>query len=87
MNTTERQASENIEIYPNPATESVNFTLYNMEEAITQIEIIDASGKRVFNFEINGPFYQLKVDGLESGMYIANIVNGSKKYVEKLVVH
>lgn len=65
----------NITVYPNPATEKLNFI---SEENIGNITIYNTLGQKVLDTHINSTQGSVDVSTLNSGMYIANTVKNGE---------
>ena len=64
-------ANSNIEVYPNPANNFLNFR-FNNDDART-IDIYDLSGRLVNTTKVRNDFINLNVSELSNGMYIYQI--------------
>lgn len=64
-------ANSNIEVYPNPANNFLNFR-FNNDDA-RSIDIYDLSGRLVNTTEVRNDFINLNVSELSNGMYIYQI--------------
>ena len=62
-----------IKIYPNPASNTVFFSINNPKAS--NIYIIDATGKIVENRVIRGPVEEMNLDNYSSGIYTCQITN------------
>ena len=62
-----------IKIYPNPASNTVYFSINNPKAS--NIYIIDATGKIVENRVIRGPVEEMNLDNYSSGIYTCQITN------------
>ncbi len=70
--------SDNVMVYPNPASSEVNITLLeNVFEVGSQIEIFDIYGKIIKSLEINNLTNQIQVSikDIEQGLYLFVIKN------------
>jgi mannan endo-1,4-beta-mannosidase len=80
-------ANEAICIFPNPIERGITkitFSGMNRGEN-TSVKIFDINGKLVFSDFITGTEVNLR-KGLDSGIYIVNVVNNGVNYSEKLIV-
>jgi hypothetical protein len=81
-------SSENFEfvdvkVYPNPAKEE----LYIVSPTVVkEIAIYDISGKSIFKRLCNNQYYELKVNDLQSGVYLVEIVSSSKRIIQRIVI-
>jgi hypothetical protein len=80
----------NMQLYPNPATQEVN-VLYNTSygSSTAMIEIIDITGKSLYTFtaDTNNNLIKIKTSAYNKGIYyIVLYVDSKKQKVEKLVI-
>ena len=76
-------------LYPNPTSELVNFSLNDYEGENATIEIFDRSGKLMtskYIAEIELTSYAIELDNYTSGIYTATIVVGDKMRLAKQFV-
>ncbi|PLX08908.1 MAG: hypothetical protein C0596_03580 [Marinilabiliales bacterium] len=66
----------NCEVYPNPATDRIVFTVEDFEN--TTLEIYTIDGKLLFSEELNTQNYNLNISAYKSGPYIYRLLNESK---------
>ncbi|WP_127844940.1 choice-of-anchor B family protein [Psychroflexus aestuariivivens] len=79
---TQEFATEHFKMYPNPATNVVEFEHKN--NLLNSIEIFNLIGQKVKSFQFEGEnSVQINIENLKSGMYLVKI-NG--KHNEKLIV-
>lgn len=80
---------DKIRIFPNPTSELINIDLSSFQNSkTTSIRIIDLMGKTVFQTTImNENLFQIPVKTLNKGIYVIEILNNSKSYFEKVIVH
>lgn len=65
---------DNVAIYPNPASTSINFKSNNAENAISSIKLIDITGRVVYrSANINSNLIELNTANLTSGIYMGII--------------
>lgn len=76
-------------IYPNPTNENMSISFANTFTK-PRIEIVDLSGKIIFNTKIEhadvGTTYQINTSRIASGIYIVKITSDEKQFCRKLVV-
>lgn len=86
----ENTDNASFEIYPNPGSEIINLTYSFESEAITKINVLDASGKQVLSLERgkeNGTQnVSLDFTNLPAGIYFVNLLHGETKMIRKVVV-
>jgi len=76
-------------IYPNPASESVNFEYGIDEGQIAQVEIFDLSGKLILtqNLAPQMEVYSITTTSLQAGVYILRLViDGEATENKRLVI-
>lgn len=77
-------------VYPNPATQEVYVSFKNIQNLSDQIEIniIDVSGKLVYQNKYANQLEALKVDLsiFKSGFYMISVNIGQSNYMQKLVI-
>ncbi|MCB0479246.1 MAG: choice-of-anchor B family protein [Crocinitomicaceae bacterium] len=81
----EKVEVEKINFYPNPSTDFIQFQ--NLKEELYVLSVFDMSGKMVKYEMINSQNQQVRIDGLEEGLYLLNLMNkyGSMVYSGKLI--
>ncbi len=81
----EISSNRRINIYPNPATDHIQFTIPN--QTVHNITIIDLSGKLMMEIEINAinELVDVNVSGLNPGVYFTKINADAGNYYEKIV--
>lgn len=79
----EQTALTDINIYPNPAKD---YVVINNLKGENQITIIDLNGR--MRYYQNSSFNQVEInlEGLESGIYNLNIINGNNISTKKLII-
>ena len=75
-------------IYPNPAQNQVNIKI---DEAYAftnlNVQVVDLTGRVVLDTQINSAMSLLNVEGLEKGLYLVSIANGSETiHASKLIL-
>ncbi|MFW5707834.1 MAG: T9SS type A sorting domain-containing protein, partial [Bacteroidota bacterium] len=70
-------------MYPNPAT-----TLVNIEnkDVITQVQIIDVSGRVVWYDRPMSVHYQVQMDKMDRGIYFVHVVTSNQLIIHKLIL-
>lgn len=81
----------NLNLFPNPASESVQVSLMLDQDENISIEILDKDGKVVFDAKsenaAEGLFTKtLNVSSFENGMYFVKIKAGTETMVERLII-
>jgi Metallo-peptidase family M12B Reprolysin-like/Secretion system C-terminal sorting domain len=80
---------ENFVLAPNPNNGSFKISFNSDSNTDVKININDIRGRRIFDksFENNGLFNQdLKLNNIQSGIYLVTILNGNYKTVKRIVV-
>lgn len=73
-----------IAVYPNPATEAVNI---NSSLMLQKVELLSLTGQVVLSQPVSGRQCQMKLPGVEEGIYFVNVYsNGHIVKREKIVV-
>ncbi|MBK8499651.1 MAG: fibronectin type III domain-containing protein [Flavobacteriales bacterium] len=77
-------------LYPNPASNKVMLDYLASGEGTVQIQFIDAMGRQVLNMQqsvVEGPAtYGLPLPPLSDGMYVVNIIDGDRRYQQRLLI-
>lgn len=71
-----------ISIYPNPATDLINFQSKTM---IEEIQVYNLSGQNILNSKQTGMKVQMDISSLPTGVYIAKIKNNQGWISQKIV--
>ncbi len=75
------------DVYPNPATGSVNLRLHNRPEKPVAIHLHDMQGRLVRMWQENaGDSYTLQLQGLQSGQYLLRVATGSEEMTKLLII-
>ncbi len=72
------QTNDGFSVYPNPATNRINFVQENGWENAT-VNIMDISGKNLKSMNLNLQLTEVDITDLVAGMYIYQVVDGSGK--------
>jgi hypothetical protein len=73
-------------IYPNPAREIVTVELRNMDPSSTTLEIIDLTGKTVYNSRPVEERFDIEISGFEAGIYYVSVRSGHRLMNQKLFI-
>jgi hypothetical protein len=74
-----------ISVYPNPATEVVNFQVGNNE--VSHINVFDMNGRLVSAMQVTGNIETLDTENIQNGIYYYQMMNGEVMVAtEKFVV-
>ena len=71
----------NIKLFPNPAKDFVFIEKNN--EMITNIELVNISGKVLFNTTVNNKFYKLNISNLQKGIYFIKVDGNINKIIKE----
>ena len=81
---------ENIQLYPNPASDQVNLSFVAQKAGVWNLELMDIAGKSIWNKEIQAITGENKmfidVAGFPRGMYMVKFANEDASKVEKLIL-
>ena len=84
LNTKDYDFERNIFIYPNPASDVLNYTIKNNFD-LESIVINDVSGKRVYKSSNNSDSSQIDVSKLTSGVYFVTFTTKSSSVTKKFI--
>lgn len=83
---TELSAATGFQIYPNPATEKINFNLDGLDQA-ANLRIYDVSGRLVHELHIQqSQTFSLDLHSYQKGIYIAELEVNSKIERQKFII-
>ncbi|HDO26853.1 MAG TPA: T9SS type A sorting domain-containing protein [Bacteroidetes bacterium] len=81
---------QNIQVYPNPATDELFVSIPSSNEGDFNISLIDLTGKELIrknsDFNIQNNVVQLNLNGISPGMYFLRINNGQNTFTKKVIV-
>lgn len=84
------EASGLMGVYPNPATDKVMIDYLANGEGVIQMQLFDAMGRQVVMAQestVEGPAtYGLPLPALSNGMYVLHIIDGEKRYQQRLMI-
>lgn len=83
---TEDITLDEVEIFPNPATNEVTIRHSNASLPITKINIHDVSGRLIFTDLHPGQDTKFNVHNLQSGMYLLSIYTAEGSVTKKLMI-
>lgn len=82
--------SDDVKIYPNPATDVVNFDIDSEFSSAIDMGIYDLNGRQVMNSQFKNAqdlnSNPVSIDGLSEGVYLVKIQSGDRQVVKKLVI-
>jgi hypothetical protein len=80
----------NLQIYPNPAFETVTIESKLSMEGVTLLSIMDLMGKTVYTEQINpakdGLHHQINLNDVPNGVYFVTLQNESIRLTRKLII-
>lgn len=78
--------ANDVKVYPNPATDYVTME-FAAHLGVTQIEVVDITGRKVFQENVNGTSTTISMNKLVSGNYFINVKNsdGINMITKKLI--
>ena len=79
----EQTGLENINLFPNPAKD---YVVINNLKGENQITIIDLNGRMRYYQNSSSNQVEINLEGLESGIYNLNIINGNSVLTKKLII-
>lgn len=79
----EQTGLENINLWPNPAKD---YVVINNLKGENQITIIDLNGRMRYYQNSSSNQVEINLEGLESGIYNLNIINGNNISTKKLII-
>ena len=84
----EKNISDKVELYPNPASASTTISFANTNDRINAIEITDITGKIVKNIlpQSNQNLIQINIDSFSSGLYLVKLIGENSVMTKKLIV-
>ncbi len=81
---------QEMNLFPNPTDGSFRLNFRSAESLPTTISVVDINGKEVYRDELrtfNGNYSEeINISANGTGIYFVNILQGDKKYTEKVVV-
>ncbi|MCF8231000.1 MAG: T9SS type A sorting domain-containing protein [Bacteroidales bacterium] len=81
-----KEGSSDIKVYPNPASEKVNYDIANVEATVTAVKLTDMSGKVVINQPKAADKKHLDISHLPEGVYFMNFHHKEGIYRKKVVI-
>jgi hypothetical protein len=81
----ETKISDNISVYPNPASDRINIIFRDRIADATNVEIFDTFGRMVLLENISNNVNNIDVSGLTKGMYLIKIKNEHTEVVTKFM--
>ncbi|OIP01789.1 MAG: hypothetical protein AUJ98_03185 [Bacteroidetes bacterium CG2_30_33_31] len=72
--------NQQIKVYPNPASTSINIHLIDFEDLILKIEIFNTLGQKIQTINANSNSIEINLEELPSGLYVLK-ANTKKDYI------
>lgn len=79
----------NFKVYPNPNKGTFTIELNSSESSMISVEVFDLRGRNIYknSFNKEGDFNEIiNLNKVQSGMYILNLGDGSRKTTRKIIV-
>jgi beta-glucanase (GH16 family) len=76
-----------LRIAPNPSSSASSILLSKDDLSEYEVEVLDLNGRRVAFYRVDKNSDQLRLEGLEAGLYVLKLSSRSEQYQELLVVH
>ncbi len=78
--------SENVSLFPNPASENVTVTLKDVQGRNFSVELSDISGRIVRQFSVSGDGFTVQRKNLEDGIYFMRLTsNKNESFAAKIL--
>ncbi len=77
---------QSINIYPNPASETLNVNFLEPQHKNSKIEFYDIQGKMVKNIIVSNNTNAINISDLYSGLYILKINTSNNTYSKKIII-
>lgn len=88
--TAEEISTMDLNLFPVPANDHLNVTFNSVSEEQTSVQLLNMLGKQVYTYtsKSNGGLNEIQIDlnGITPGIYFIEVINGSQKSIEKVVV-
>ncbi len=81
--------ANSINLYPNPAQNSVNLDLSNFNQKISTVKVMDNIGQEINNYnqsDFSGKIYNIPLNNLPDGLYFVNIISDNKVFSKKFTI-
>ncbi len=90
LSTEEFDSLDALTVFPNPNNGDFNVTFNSTSNNDVNIEVFDIRGRKVFenSYRNTGLFNQsIKLENVQSGMYLLNISEGDRKVTKKIIIN
>ncbi|MBC8045993.1 MAG: T9SS type A sorting domain-containing protein, partial [Fimbriimonadaceae bacterium] len=83
----EKILSDNISVYPNPASEIITITFQHgdIKQSYT-VELFDAAGKKIKSTDGDETQIMIPVFDLPRGIYLAKVISGEHVFEKKIIL-
>ena len=78
-----------LKIYPNPSKGKFNIEFLTVSEEKVEIKVYDLRGRQIFSksYAAMGAFNrEINLDHVQSGVYLVDVVNGTKKITKRIII-
>jgi hypothetical protein len=76
-----------INLYPNPAQNSITLRFNSSEIINANVTIMDISGRTILMKKVDQPESQISVNGLANGVYFVKIEQNGSTKINKLIIN
>jgi len=83
----EELLSENVSLYPNPATDVLNIEFKNYKQELITVQISDISGRLLIDRQINDSRTSIGLENMLKGVYFVRLSNGNISETHKIFVN
>lgn len=80
-------AFEGVNIYPNPASETVFIDLQSVDRPIERVRLMDITGRTVDSYRLNPERTQINLTSLQTGTYFFEFMIENEIYHKKLIIN
>jgi len=83
--------NENLKVYPNPFSSTVQISFYSDKKQTIEIELFDISGRRlvsqtkILSANSNDPISISEIENLANGIYIVQLRTSERNYFKKII--
>ena len=86
LGTEENNPTNNLRVYPNPATSMLIVEMENNAIKSYNIEVYNSFGSKVYSVKAVNNNTSINVSGWKSGIYVVKIISGSRSFNRKVIV-
>jgi hypothetical protein len=77
---------DDINIYPNPASNKVNIRFYSLPEKGAKILLFNITGKKILTLDVQSNIETINIETLQAGIYFIETNIGNKSSKHKLII-